>query len=52
MTITGKEITKEQYYAQKELNEIYFKKCLETGDMSLMKKCKFIVEKDGKYWEI
>jgi hypothetical protein len=52
MTITGKELTKEQYYAQKELNEIYYKKCHETGDVSLLNKCKFIIEKDGKYWEI
>ena len=46
------EITKEQYYAQKELNEIYYKKCHETGDISLLSKCKIIMEKDGKYWEI
>ena len=52
MTITGKEITKEQYYAQKELNEIYFKKCLETGNSELLTKCKFIIEKDGKYYEL
>ena len=52
MTITGKEITKKEYDNQKELNKIYFKKCQETGDMSLMKKCKFIIEKDGKYYEI
>ena len=52
MMITGKEITKEQYYAQKELNEIYYKKCYETGDFSLLSKCKIIMEKDGKYWEI
>ena len=48
----GKEITKEQYYAQKQLNKIYFKKYHETGDVSLLSKCKFIMEKDGKYWEI
>lgn len=52
MTITGKEITKKEYEHQKQLNDIYFKKYLETGDMSLMKKCKFIIEKDGKYYEI
>ena len=52
MIITGKEITKEQYEAQKELNDIYYKKCLETGDISLLSKCEIIMEKDGKYWEI
>lgn len=50
--MTGKEITKEQYETQKELNNIYFKKSMETGDVSLLNKCKFIMEKDGKYWEI
>lgn len=52
MTITGKEITKKEYEHQKQLNEIYFKKCHETGDVSLLSKCKIIIEKDGKYWEI
>lgn len=52
MTITGKEITKEEYQVQKEKNEIYFKKSMETGDVSLLSKCKIITEKDGKYWEV
>lgn len=43
-----KEITKGQYYAQKELNEIYYNKSHETGDVSLLSKCKIIMEKDGK----
>ena len=50
--IIGKELAKEQYYAQKELNEIYYKKCYETGDVNLLSKCKIIIEKGGKYWEI
>ena len=32
------------------MNEIYFKKCQETGNVELLTKCKFIIEKDGKYY--
>ena len=52
MTITGKEITKKEYEHQKQLNEIYFKKCQETGNIELLTKCKLIIEKDGKYYEL
>ena len=48
----GKEITKEQYYTQKELNEICYKKCHEIGNFSLLNKCKIIMEEDVKYWEL
>ena len=52
MEIKGKEITKEEYEIQKELNSIYYKKCHKTGDMSILKNVKIIMEKDGKYWEV
>ena len=52
MTITGKEITKKEYDNQKELNKIYFKKCQETGNIELLTKCNFIIDKDGNYYEL